>query len=789
MPLLKAAQSEVLRKAVRRTHPAVAEALEPRRLLAADPSGLSIAVNGTVVPNDSGTTVDLTSSLASGSAKIVVSNVTASPINFSEAIALPGLTISPAIADENSFNSNLTTFTIAGGASQTFTLQAGATPGSYLDPVRFQTDSFDFYEFNLAASISGARQNLPVSQNGQVSVADQIDTSGLQFVGNTNGETYMGLSAAESNLTITLDNVTDNGGFSSTPGLEVQLIKDANSNGILDSSELSGASLLDKQVATGGSNNSFVVQAVPAGAYFVCISPTVTALSNPDTSTATISYSLGITAASITPGITVTAAANGATIQNGQTSASSANITNFGIVQPGASPVVETYTVKNTGNGQLNLSNLQVSGNGFDVESQLPATLAAGAAATFSIGLLSSGSGAQSGTVSFTDNVSGQSPFTFAVSGSVSDVSSPEPIIEVLDAGQQIVNGQSPAISFGSLPVNAAPAARTFTVRNQGAASLTLGTINVPSGFTLNSGISAPIAPGGSATFTVQMNTASAGTPGGSITFTTNDPSASNFSFTLSGTVLAVSSQEGLSITAVTTQKIAASVVGGQKTSAGLELVTLKNISGATLSGSAAVTVFASPVSGSVAGGSLKLGQGNAKVKLKAGQSLVVKIKAAIPAVSANGTFFIVAQATGTGVTPGDTITGTAANPVNILAPFVSLHGPGTGGTLSATPGRPLTFSILLINQGDVTAAGSINLDSLLSTDGTLATATPLATSVQKISIKPSASKLLKVKCALPAASSAGSVTLLVKLQSNGALAGLNLLDGTIVARFSLNVV
>jgi len=772
---------------------AIAEFLEPRRLLTDDPSGLSISVNGTDVANNPATTIDLTNALANGgSVKIIVSNVTASPINFSEADALPGLTVSPAIASSGAFGSTLSTFTIAGGASQTFTLKAGSTPGSFLDPVRFQNDLFQFYEFALAASVSSAQQTPPINSSGQVTVADQVDTDGLQFVGNTNGEAYFGLTGASSNVTVSLNNVTDNGNFGSTPKLHLQLIKDANSNGILDSSELSGPSLLDQQVATGGSNNSFVVQGVAAGSYFVFISPTVTTTSGTGDSSAIITYNLGVTAASLTPGAAVTSTANNAAIQNGQSTALSANNTSFGTVQPGASPIIEQYAVTNSGTGVLDLSNLQVSGGAFDVESNLPATLAPQATANFSIGLLSSGSGVQNGTVSFTDNVSAQSPFTFAVSGAVAAAGTPEPSVAILDATQAITNGQASAIDFGSIAVGAAPASQTFTVQNNGTASLIAGAIGVPAGFTVASGLSGPIPAGSSAAFTVQLNSASAGNPSGLLSFTTNDPNAPHFSFPISGTVTSASTPpppaQGLGVNQVTTQKIPASLVGGQKTSTGQILVILKNLTAATLSGFSTVNLFASPSSSSVAAGSLPLGHANAKLKLKVGQSQVVKIKVVFPSVSADESLFIVAQASGAGVTSGGTLIGAAANPVNVLKPFVSLQGPGAGATLSATPGKPLTFSILLKNLGDVTAAGSVNLASFLSTDGTLATATPLPTVVTKISIKPNAGKLLKVKFTLPKAASAGSFTLLVKLKSTGSLATLNLLDGQIIATFPINV-
>jgi len=90
---------------------------------------------------------------------------------------------------------------------------------------------------------------------------------------------------------------------------------------------------------------------------------------------------------------------------------------------------------------------------------------------------------------------------------------------------------------FGTVAQNAAPPTRTYTVQNTGTAPLTVGTPTVPLGFTIIEPLNGPIAPGGSANFTVQMSTSTVGTPSGNISFSNNDGAETPFSFAISGTV------------------------------------------------------------------------------------------------------------------------------------------------------------------------------------------------------------------------------------------------------------
>ena len=116
------------------------------------------------------------------------------------------------------------------------------------------------------------------------------------------------------------------------------------------------------------------------------------------------------------------------------------------------------------------------------------------------------------------------------------------PEITVEGMGQNIADGDTTPSSadgtdFGTLVGGGAVVTRTFTVRNTGTADLTLGTLSLPSGYSITEPLSGMIAAGSSDTFTVRLNTTTAGTFYGNISFSTNDSDENPFNFRITGTV------------------------------------------------------------------------------------------------------------------------------------------------------------------------------------------------------------------------------------------------------------
>ena len=238
-----------------------------------------------------------------------------------------------------------------------------------------------------------------------------------------------------------------------------------------------------------------------------------------------------------TPEITVLG--NGTSIADGDTTPGAGDGTDFGTVLQGGTGVSQVFTVRNDGTATLTLGAVTVP-TGFTVTEGLSASLAPGASDTFTVRLDTATGGAKTGDVTFTTNDPDENPFHFRISGTVM-VATPE--VTVLGNGVVISDGATtPGTSDGTAfyGVQGGPAvSHVFTVRNDGAATLTLGTVTVTVGFTLTEGLSGSLASGASDTFTVQLDTAATGTWAGDVSFSDNDPDENPFNFRISGSVTA----------------------------------------------------------------------------------------------------------------------------------------------------------------------------------------------------------------------------------------------------------
>ncbi|MBD2518741.1 choice-of-anchor D domain-containing protein [Nostoc sp. FACHB-973] len=80
--------------------------------------------------------------------------------------------------------------------------------------------------------------------------------------------------------------------------------------------------------------------------------------------------------------------------------------------------VTKTFTIKNTGTGALNLTNLKLP-NGFSLVGTLPTSVAANASTNITLALNTTKLGTYSGNFSLSNNDSDESPFDFAITGKV----------------------------------------------------------------------------------------------------------------------------------------------------------------------------------------------------------------------------------------------------------------------------------------------------------------------------------------------------------------------------------
>ena len=172
-------------------------------------------------------------------------------------------------------------------------------------------------------------------------------------------------------------------------------------------------------------------------------------------------------------------------ITDGDTTPSTTDLTNFGSVSQGGAAVVRTFTVRNDGGSTLTLGTPTLpAGFSLMAGDPLVGSLAPGASDTFQVQMDTTSTGTKSGQISISNNDSNENPFNFSITGTVNATATPAEIT-VLGNGVSITDGDTTPsatdfTNFGSVSQNGAAVVRTFTVRNDGGSTLTLGTPTLP---------------------------------------------------------------------------------------------------------------------------------------------------------------------------------------------------------------------------------------------------------------------------------------------------------------------
>ena len=242
----------------------------------------------------------------------------------------------------------------------------------------------------------------------------------------------------------------------------------------------------------------------------------------------------------------------GANIPDGESTPSNGDGTDFGSAAQAGSPVQRAFVVFNSGDATLTLGTPSLP-TGFSLVEGLSSSIAPGEYDTFTVQLDTTTAGTKGGQISFSNNDSNENPFNFSITGTV-NAAPTGPEISVAWGSANIPDGESTpsngdGTDFGSAAQAGSPVQRAFVVFNSGDATLTLGTPSLPTGFSLVEGLSSSIAPGEYDTFTVQLDTTTAGTKGGQISFSNNDSNENPFNFSITGTVNAAVTQPDLTVT------------------------------------------------------------------------------------------------------------------------------------------------------------------------------------------------------------------------------------------------
>ena len=348
----------------------------------------------------------------------------------------------------------------------------------------------------------------------------------------------------------------------------------------------------------------------------------------------------------------------------------------------------------------------------------------------------------------------------------------------VISDGSQAATGNG--TDFGSVPLNGQPVQRTFTVTNSGSGFLTLGAVQLPTGFVLIQSLPIFIQPQSSESFIVELSTDAVGERNGRIFFTTNVPGRETFDFGVKGVVRAVSPEPPapVSLTDVLAALPAAIVVGDKKAGGKLS-VTVRNDSEDELL--VDVGIYDS-ADGAYDASDRKIAHQKKPLKLSSGASKTVKFKPSLrDVVAGNRTLLVVA-------TVGATHRATVGATIDVAPPLVRLTG-STSPFPRVMPlrfGKKVSLSISLSNEGNVATTKALAEYSLIVTsDGTEATSISQRAAVGKLKLKPGTTRPQKLSGIFEAgAFAAGSYVLIVRLMS----AELNDTNGETVALIPVRI-
>jgi hypothetical protein len=615
---------------------------------------------------------------------------------------------------------------IAPGGSDTLILQLNSDAiGTKLGEVKFATNDSDEPQFNF--NVTGSVVPAPAPDIQIKLGTSDIVTAQPQAI--DFGNAVQGDAAIT--LTFTLVN-TGNAllslGAVSVPG---------------------GFSLVQAPPATLGAGQSASIRIAMTTAAVGAHAGEVSISSNdPDENPFVFNVS-GQVAAAPAPVVTVLEAA--ATIGDGQTTP-----IDFGTTPQGGDGVTRAFTVRNDGNAILTLGPV-VLPDGFTLVEGLSGSLAPGESDTFTVLLDPSTLGAKSGQIRFLTNDPDVGEFTFAITGTVT--AAPLPFVEVRHAGAPLVDGQAAAVDFGAAAPGSDGPTRTFTVHNSGTAPLVIGTLSVPAGYSIVQGLPSSIAPGGSASFTLKLDTSISGTRTGRVELTTNDAARSPFDFAVTGLISAAApaivllGESGAPLGNGTPIDFG-TLLAGEESS---YTITVRNAGNSPL----ALGAIAVP-------SGFLMDRSNLPQTLAAGASgtIVLRLDPAAPGIH-SGTFSIGSNDTNR---PSATLSlmGTVLPPAGVFVQSVEMNkvpARVVGGT-----GKKSTIKVRLVNNGDARVKGRAQVRLFASMDATVQHELDLmlAELSKKIDLKPGKSKSIKLKAKFHAPPQDGDYLLIATVTGAG---------------------
>jgi hypothetical protein len=202
--------------------------------------------------------------------------------------------------------------------------------------------------------------------------------------------------------------------------------------------------------------------------------------------------------------------------------------------------VSAVFTIENTGTYALALTGTPLVALGgadasqFSVTALPPASVAASAAASFTLRFAPTSLGAKTAVVTIANDDADESPYDFSISGTAT-----APEMNVRQGATNIADGGG--FTFATT-LHTDTTSATFTIENLGNSALSLtGTPKVVLGgadasqFSVSSQPASPVAAGGSRTFAIGFSPTSVGTKNATVSIANDDSNENPYNFTISG--------------------------------------------------------------------------------------------------------------------------------------------------------------------------------------------------------------------------------------------------------------
>ncbi|MBL0268188.1 MAG: choice-of-anchor D domain-containing protein [Chitinophagaceae bacterium] len=240
---------------------------------------------------------------------------------------------------------------------------------------------------------------------------------------------------------------------------------------------------------------------------------------------------------------------NNISIVDGDSTPTITDYTNFGSTPVASGAISHTFTIYNTGAGNLNLtdsSRVIISGahaSDFSVTLQPSSPILPSGSASFTVVFDPTAGGLRTTSISIANDDPNENPYNFSIQGTGTTF----PEIDIQGNNTSILDGDtSPSLTdytdFGSAEATGGTVNRTFTIYNLGDGNLILTgspskvLVFGSSDFTVSVQPVSPIIPGGSTTFTIVFDPSLIGLSTASLNVYSDDSNENPYNFSVQGT-------------------------------------------------------------------------------------------------------------------------------------------------------------------------------------------------------------------------------------------------------------